>query len=322
LRVSDFEEEFILLKKFLSAMIFCLSVAVSCSAAEFELVSYSAHVKLQWLAMTGDPDAQQILKQLGKTNIYGRQNLHDFERVEKVNGIYQEICYATTVEYVQKNNYKNIFDIGGGYSPRAMVFAKEGRKYYSGELAAVAVSANDVMSKILEPQYMKNITYDEVLAEDHDAFMEVAKTMDGKICIVEQGLMIYLNQDRLADMYENIRDVLKRNGGCFITSDMSTRELFKDITEMLYGKDQVELIYSETKDMYEELFDSLINEENFDNQLDAVGYAEEDLNLHIKKVPLLSDVSKLHSTKNLSAAQVEQLKKICAKNYLWVMTVD
>jgi len=123
-------------------------------------------------------------------------------------------------------------------------------------------------------------------------------------------------------MYENIRDVLKRNGGCFITSDMSTRELFKDITEMLYGKDQVELIYSETKDMYEELFDSLINEENFDNQLDAVGYAEEDLNLHIKKVPLLSDVSKLHSTKNLSAAQVEQLKKICAKNYLWVMTVD
>lgn len=311
-----------MLKKFLSAMILCLSIAVTCSAAEFELVSYSAHVKLQWLAMAGNPEAQKILQELGKTNIYGRQNLHDFERVEKVNSIFQEICYATTVEYVQKNNYKNIFDIGGGYTPRAMVFAKEGRKYYSGELAAVAVSANDVMSKIIEPKYMKNITYDEVLAEDHDAFMAVAETFDGKICIVEQGLMIYLNQDRLADMYENIRDVLKRNGGCFITSDMSTRELFKDIAAMAYGEDQVELLYAETKDMYEELFDSLINEENFDNQLDAVGYAEEDLGLKIKKVPLLSDISKLNCTKNLSAAQVEQLKKIVAKNYLWVITAD
>ena len=101
-------------------------------AAEFELVSYSAQVKLQWLATTGVPEAQKILKELGKTNIYGERNLVDYERLEKVNSIYQELCYAATVQYVQQQDYKNILDIGGGYTPRALVFAREGRKYFGG----------------------------------------------------------------------------------------------------------------------------------------------------------------------------------------------
>ena len=291
-------------------------------AAEFELVSYSAQVKLQWLATTGVPEAQKILKELGKTNIYGERNLVDYERLEKVNSIYQELCYAATVQYVQQQDYKNILDIGGGYTPRAMVFAREGRKYFGGELMAVAVSADKIMKKVLEPQYQKNVVYDEVLAEDRDAFFAAVSGMNGKVCMMDQGLMIYLNQDRLADMYENIRDVLKEKGGCFITSDLATRELFKDIATALYGENQTQLIYDETKDMYEELFDSLINEENFDNQLEAVKYAEKDLGLKIKKVPLLSDASKLHCLKKLSADQAEKIKQIAAKNYLWVFTVD
>ena len=312
-------------KFFMLTLILCMSFVFFTTksfAAEFELVSYSSHVKLQWLANTGLPEAQQILKELGKTNIYGERNLLDYDRLEKVNSIYQELCYLATVQYVQKHDYKNIFDIGGGYSPRAMIFAREGRKYFGGELVAVAVAADNVMKKILTPEEMKNVTYDEVLAEDNAAFLAMAKTMDGKICMMDQGLMIYLNQDRLADMYENIRDTLKRNGGCFVTSDLSTRELFKDIAAAIYGEDQTQLLYDETKDMYEELFDSLINEENFDNQLDAIEYAEKDLGLKIHREPLILDASKLYCLKNLTPEQAEKIKKIAAKNYLWVITVE
>ena len=313
-----------MLKKFLPAMIFCLTVltGLTCSAAEFELVSYSAQVKLQWLATTGDPDAQRILKELGKVNIYSNKNLRDYNRMEKINSIYQELCYETTVEYVRNHDYKNVLDVGGGYSPRAVVFANEGRKYYSAELAAVAVSASSIMDNILDKKARGNVTYDEVLVEDSDAFMKAADTFDGKICIVEQGLMIYLDQDRLADYYENISKVLKKHGGCFITSDLETRTMFKDIVAAIYGEDQVELIYAETKDMYEELFDSLLNEENFDYQLEATEYAEKELGLRIEKVPLLTDTSKLDCLKGLSDAQAEKIKQICAKNYLWVITTN
>ena len=313
-----------MLKKFLAAgIIFCLSMmlgSLKSQAAEFELVSYSAQVKLQWLATTGNPDAEKILNILGKSNIYGKRNLADYERLEKVNSIYQELCYATTLEYVQKNDYKNIIDVGGGYSPRAMVFANEGRKYYGAELAAVAVSASEIMDKVLDKNVRGNVDYGETLVEDRAAMMEAADQFNGKICIVEQGLMIYLDQDRLADYYENLRDMLKKHGGCFITSDLETRTMFKDIAAALYGEDQVEQLYAETKDMYEELFESIINEENFDDQQNAVEYAQKDLNLEIKKVPLLTDTSKLYCTKKLSAEQAEKIKQICAKNYLWVIT--
>ena len=313
-----------MLKNFVAAFLCTLVIVFSAkvSAAEMEMVSYSAQVKLQWLASMGVPEAKRILKELGQVNIYSEKNLHDYDRIEKVNGIYQELVYAATVQYVQQNGYKNILDIGGGYTPRAMVFAREGRKYYGGELMAVAMSADEVMKKILPQKYMKNIIYDEVLAEDGDAFLTAANTFDGKICIVEQGLMIYLTQDRLAAMYENVRDVLKAKGGCFITSDLMTRELFKDIAAALYGEEQAQILYDETKDMYEELFYGFLNEENFNERLDAIQYAREDLNLNIHYEPLVPDASKLYCTKQLTAAQAEKIRQIAAKKYLWVITAN
>lgn len=313
-----------MVKNFVTVFLCALVIVVGAkvSAAELELVSYSAQVKLQWLASTGDPDAKKILKELGQVNIYSEKNLHDYDRIAKVNGIYQELVNAAAVQYVQQNDYKNIFDIGGGYTPRAMIFAREGRKYFGGELMAIAMSADEVMKKILPQKYMKNIVYDEVLAEDNDAFLTAANSFDGKICIVEQGLMIYLTQDRLAAMYENVADVLRQNGGCFITSDLMTRELFKDIAAALYGEEQAQILYDETKDMYEELFYGFLNEENFKDRLDAIQYAREDLNLNIHYAPLILDTSKLYCTKQLTAAQAEKIRQIAAKKYLWVITAN
>ena len=291
-------------------------------AAEFELVSYSSNVKLQWLADIGVPEAKIISKELGKVDIYGKRNLLDYDRLKKINGIYQELCYLATVQFVEKYDFKNVYDIGGGYSPRAVVFSRQGRKYFGAELMAVAVAADNVMKKILTPEEKKFVTYDEVLVEDKNAVLTSSKNMGGKLCMMEQGLMIYLDQDRLAAMYENIRDSLKQNGGCFITSDLATRDLFKDIAAAIYGEDQTQLLYDETKDMYEELFDSLINEENFDYQLEAIEFAEKELGLKVHQEPLISDASKLQCLKNLTPEQAEKIKKIAAKNYLWVVTVD
>lgn len=312
-------------KRFWAALVLCISVIVfgaRVSAAEFELVSYSAYVKLQWLASAGVPEAKRVLKALDKSNIYGRQNLLDYDRIEKVNSIFQELVYLSTVQYVEANGYTNILDIGGGYTPRAVVFARDGRKYFGGELMAVAVSADQVMKKVIEPNYIKNVMYDEVLAEDEAAFMAAADTFDGKICIIEQGLMIYLTQERLADMYENIRDVLNQNGGCLITSDLVTRELFKDIAAALYGENQAQLLYDETKDMYEELFEGLLNEENFDDRLEATNYAQEELGLKIQRVPLILDTSKLRCTHKLSEEQAAKINQIAKERYLWVFTVE
>ena len=311
-----------MLKKiFVPLLIFCTILTAKVSAAEFEMVSYSALVKLQWLSYSGQPDAKKILKTLKVTNLYDKKNLPDYERLEKLNSIYQELNYLSTVQYVQQKNYRNVLDIGGGYNPRAVIFAREGRKYFSAELMAVAVSASDVMSKILNKNQFQNLTYDEVLVEDREAMLGNADKLNGKICIIENGLQIYLTEERNEAMFDLIREILQKHGGCFISTDFATKDFFKEIAAALYGQHQAQLLYDETKVMYEELFDSEIFDDTFKSQAEAIQF----LNAHglqVRQVPLLTDTSKLYCTKKLSKTQIEKLNQIAAKNYLWIITAE
>jgi hypothetical protein len=311
-----------MLKKILvPLLVFCTIFTVKVSAAEFEMVSYSALVKLQWLSYSGQPEAKKILKTLKVTNLYDKKNLPDYERLEKLNSIYQELNYASTVEYVRNKGYGNILDIGGGFTPRAVVFARDGRKYYGAELMAVAVSATDVMSKVLNKKDFQNVTYDEVLVEDREAMLNAADEFNGKICIIENGLMIYLTEDRATEMFKLVKEVLQKHGGCFISTDYVTKDYFKEIAAALYGEDQADLLYGETKVMYEQLFDNPIFDDTFKTQDEALKFFAAH-GLKVEQVPLLTDTSKLYCLKTLTPQQVEKIKQVAAKNYLWVITAE
>ena len=110
-------------------------------------------------------------------------------------------------------------DIGGGYSPRAVVFAKDGRKYIGAELTAVAISAAEIVPEIAGKKYAKNISYENVPVEDREAMIGTADKFNGQICIIENGLMIYLTKERADAMFTLVRQILKAHGGCYISSE-------------------------------------------------------------------------------------------------------
>lgn len=311
-----------MLKKFLvPLLIFCTILTAKVSAAEFQMVSYSALVKLQWLADTGQPEAKKIFKRMKQASLYDGKNLKDFDRLRKLNGVFQELNYASTVEYVRRHGYQNIMDIGGGYSPRALVFARDGRKYIGAELMAVAISATEVVTPLVGKKYEQNIFYDEALVEDREAMLGVSDEFNGKICIIENGLMIYLTEDRATEMFKLIKEILQKHGGCFISTDFVTKDYFKEIAAALYGEDQADLLYDETKVMYEELFDNPIFDDTFKTQDEALEFFAAQ-GLKVQQVPLLTDTSKLYCTKSLTPQQVEKINQIAARNYLWVITAD
>lgn len=311
-------------KIFATAILICAVIFISSAksfAAEFELVSYSAQVKLQWLANTGMPEAQKVLKEIGTANIYDKKNLKDYKRLEKLNGIYQELCYASTVEFVQKNNYQNVMDIGGGYTPRAIVFVNDGRKYIGAELTAVAISATQIMPKFINAQYRTNLSYENVPVEDRTAMIGTADRFNGKLCVIENGLQIYLTRERTDAMFSLVHEILKKHGGCFITSDFVTKDMFKELATAVYGKDSAKTLYNETKSMYENLFGAKLFDDTFNSQSDALNFLKAK-GFKVQQIPLIADTSKLYSLKGLDAQQAEQVKKVCAKNYLWVLTVE
>ena len=307
------------MKKFLAVMMFALMLTTSARAAEFEMVEYSAQVKLQWLSAAGIPQAQQFLKLLDRPVFFSADNLEDFERIQLTNSLYQELNYAAAIEFVREKNYSNVMDLACSFSPRGMVFAQEGRKVVVGELATVCLIGDWFMDECAGKKARKNISYDAFWLQDKRGMLASADKLDGGICIIEQGVIIYLTPEVRGQMFDNIRDVLKKHGGCLITSDFTQKRYFTDVASALYGEGNAATIYAETKTMYEKVFDDKILDDDLQDEKEAMEFLKSH-GLRAVKYPLFTKTPKLYITDKLTPAQIEKVNELSKKNYLWVIT--
>ena len=306
------------MKKFLALIMFALMISTTARAAEFEMVEYSAQVKLQWLAAAGIPEAQKFLQLLDRPVFFNADNLNDFDRIQLTNSLYQELNYAAAIEFVRGKNYGNVMDLACSLSPRAMILGDEGRKVVVGELTTVCLIGDWFIDEFGK-KAKKNVKYDAFWLQDKNGMMASADKLKGEICIIEQGVMIYLADDIRAQMYENIRDVLKKHGGCMITSDFCQKEYFTELAAALYGEEDAKKIYAETKAMYENVFDDKISDESLQDEQEAMDFLKTH-GLVAVKVPLFTVMPKLYISDKLTPAQIEKVNELSAKNYLWFIT--
>ncbi len=307
------------MKKFLAMLLFALMLTTTARAAEFEMVEYSAQVKLQWLAAAGIPEAKKFLKLINRPVFFNADNLNDFKRIELTNALYQELNYAAAIEYVRKNDYHNVFDMACSLSPRAMILGEDGRKVVVGELQTVCLIGDWCLEEFGSKNAIKNVEYKAFWLQDKQGMMESAKNFKGEICIIEQGVSIYLTKDALAQMFENIRDLLKKNGGCLITSDFTQKKYFHDVAAALYGENQAPTIYAETKAMYEKVYDDKISDDYLQNEQEAMDFLKTH-GLIARKVPLFTSTPKLNIYSKLTPEQIQNVNALARKNYLWVIT--
>ena len=307
------------MKKFFVTLCLIAAVAISSTvrAAEFEMVEYSAQVKLQWLAAAGIPQAQKFLNEIDRPVFFTADNLNDFARLERVNSLYQELNFAAAINFVREKNYSNVMDLACSLSPRAMILGDEGRKVIVGELATVCL-IGDWMVDEFGALSKKNVDYQVIPVEDTAAMTSNADKFTGEICIIEQGVLIYLNDLQRGKMFDNIHAILKKHGGCFITSDFNQKKYFTDVAAALYGADAPTL-YAETKAMYEKVLDDKIADEVLQDERTAMDFLAQH-GLKAEKVPLFSTTPGLYCAKNFTAEQLAKVNAVAAKKYLWVIT--
>ena len=287
-------------------------------AAEFEMVEYSAQVKLQWLAAAGIPEAQKFLKLIERPVFFSADNLDDFERIQLANSLYQELNYAAAIEFVRQNDYRNVFDLACSISPRAMVLGDEGRKVVVGELQTVCLLGDWCVYEFGKKS-KKNVTYDAFWLQDKAGMTASADKLKGELCIIEQGVLIYLADDVRAQMFDNIRDVLKKHGGCLITSDFNQKQYFTDAAAALFGEAQAPTIYAETKAMYEQVFGDKISDESLQDEQEVKDFLKTH-GLVARKVPLFKTTPRLNVYSKLTPAQIQRVNELAAKSYLWIIT--
>lgn len=306
------------MKKFLAVMLFALVIATQARAAEFEMVEYSAQVKLQWLTEAGVPEAQKFLKLLDRPVFFHADNLNDFERLKMTNALYQELNMQAAMEYVRAKDYRNVFDLACSLSPRPIILGDEGRKVIVGELNTICIIGDWFIDEF-GTKAKKNVDYDAFWFHDREGMLASADKLKGEICIIEQGVMIYLDDDTRTKMYDNIRAILKKHGGCMITSDFCQKKYFTDTAAALYGEGNAPTLYAETKAMYEKVLDDKIHDAALQDEQAAMAFLKAH-GLTAKKVPLFTKTPNLYIKSKLTPAQIQKVNELVAKNYLWVIT--
>lgn len=289
--------------------------------AEFQAVSYTAPITLHWLAKAGVPEAVEFIGNLSAKNILDQTPIKDKERVERANAVYQEIRYSSLNDFIAANGYTNVMDLGCGVSSRGIFMARKGVNYIGVELEAVKEAIEEYTPIFLTEEENKNIHFATADVTDRDAMLKAAENATGKICIISENLSLYLSMERQKAMLDNIREILKIHGGCYVTSDHLADVIFMDCAETIYSKKTAETILDESAKIYENTSEMDFSNTFFDTPKEAKDFIQAQ-GLKVEERPLFTKPQDLYSIKSLNDKQIKKVKKFMNKKLLWVMTVE
>lgn len=284
-------------------------------------VAYTAPTTLYWLAKAGVPEAVEYVKYIDAEKIIKSEHISQYERVEKVNKIYQEIRYSSLNDFIESENYTNIMDLGCGVSPRFLYMANKGINYVGTDLKEVVNVLNIYAPNFLNEDMRKYVNFFVADAASHSEMMKAASAFNGKICIVEEDLLMYLSHNQQKAMLKNIRDILKKNGGCFVTSDFVAGEVFMSGNRTIYGDEDALVIAKETQKIYEDLSHILFNDTMFKSTEEAIKFIE-DQGLKVKMRPLFTNKPDIRSIRDLNNRDISAINAMTQQKLLWVITVE
>lgn len=302
----------------------CLAIfgntKVQADDVDINPLSYTAPITLNWLSKAGVPEAVELIGNLSAANLLNQVPIQDAERVEKANAIYQELHYSALNEYIKNHGYKTVIDLGCGVSPRGIVMARNGINYIGVELEPVAKAMQEYTPMFLNDKELNYIRYEVADFTDRDAMMATVKNVQGPVCIVSELVMVFLSKAQQDALFNNIHEILEEHGGCFVTADYTTGEIFYDGTAEIYGEKATDIIAEETVKLYAGISETDFTGTIFDTHKESMEFIKNH-GFKIKRVPLLSDASKMYSVKNLNDKQIKKIQRFARKKLLWVMTV-
>ena len=299
----------------------CSSKSLAAKPDSAPAVAYTAPITLYWLAKAGVPEAVEYVKYIDAEKIIKAEHILQYERVEKANKIYQEMRYDSLNDFIESEHYTNVMDLGCGVSPRCLYMANKGINYVGTDLKEVVNVLNIYAPNFLNEDLRKYVNFFVADAASKSEMMEAAKGFDGKICIVEEDLWVYLSHDKQKAMLKNIRDILKKNGGCFVTSDFVAGKIFMAGCRTIYGDEDALIIARETKKLYEDVSEIFFNDTMFRTEEEAIKFIEEE-GLKVEMRPLFQNKPDIRSIRDLSNRDIEAISATAQQKLLWVITVD
>lgn len=134
-----------------------------------------------------------------------------------------EARYKLDNIYIKKNDTTQILEIASGFSPRGLEFASNANiQYVEVDLPEIISVKKEICENIIK---LPNLHFEEGDALDAKSLEKALAHFDPNkfVAILNEGLMRYLSMDQKAQYAKNIKAILERFGGVWITCDITLK---------------------------------------------------------------------------------------------------
>ena len=290
----------------------------------------TARMTLYQLAATGHDDAMDLVEWLNLT----REDTQDSKTVKAdeddlfVNSIVMDVRYSTNGKLAEESGF-TVADLPCGFTPRALEFAKSGRKYVGMDLPATINEVEPTIMSLLDEEQKKLANFEGVDVTNYQSLKSAFDKIDGEVCITTEGLMMYLTDSEMDAMCENIKRILAEHGGYWITLDPEISFLYVLIVKAFYGDRTREIMWrskyriddkSDVKSVENSITISLRGDVQ-ENMRNAIEYILSK-GFNLERLPYADHVPEFRSLDNVDpeiAAHIKEgFKDVC----IWKISVD
>ena len=191
----------------------------------------TAKLTTYWLYLAQVPEAIDFGRLIGIDKMDASQT-PNHEQMCYLNPIVHEIRYKSINHYIRTSGCKHVLDIACGYSPRGLQLACEGFHYHGADLPVVA----EELAPLAQASGLDNYEYCAVDATNYDSLRKITDKIHEPICVVIEGLEMYLTATEVATVRENIARILRDHpGSVFVTTDPANGNILANTVLALYG---------------------------------------------------------------------------------------
>ena len=179
------------------------------------------------MAEAGDANAKKLVSELGfdcGITSVDKDELTEMEKFQRMKAIpgfttMIEARFRASSNLYRRSNIKNLVDLPCGYTPRGLELAQEGTSYHGFDLPAVIHSMTSACSQLYQGK--SPLYYRAVDATNYDSLRTALKDVEGQLFVTTEGLLMYLSQSELEEVFCNILRLLEEFGGMWVTTDNS-----------------------------------------------------------------------------------------------------
>jgi len=299
-------------------------------------VSKTAVTTLAQRAAAGYEKAAEILKRLDVDMEYYKNSAVSDERVRDIGILIHELRHVAMNRTIEETGIDNVFDLPCGYSQRVFEMLALGKTYIGGDLPAVIDSFVPVVNEMLTDEEKKKAAFKVVDVTSYESLEKAVAHIDGPICIPMEGLTVYLNKEEKTRLISNMKRLLAKKGGCWLSADVETMAYYRaGIGTFAESKEEAQQMinafltaFSSQSDS--DILGSVLVERKDKNasglsggfDFDAIEKVYNAYGLKVERIPYYRDDIELKMFSKLTPEQISRLKALIRQVHIWKLTSD